>query len=104
MPLTPDKKMQQAFPYCDAPTATNVGHAVLRCINSILYKPVAVEVGIPPGSGFCFLIEHLKKQKICAKFIPHVLNNDQCFMYVFLSTTHIQCWKRETHSLITFSC
>jgi hypothetical protein len=96
--------MQQAFPYCDASeTVTNVGHGVLRCINSILSKPAAAEVGISAESGFCFPTEHLGKQKICANFILYMLRNDQRFMHVLLSTTHNQCGKRETHSWTTFS-
>jgi len=33
--------------------------------------------------------------EVCAKWIPHVLDDDQRTMCVFLSTIHVQHWRNE---------
>jgi hypothetical protein len=37
----------------------------------------------------------LGKRKLCAKWIPHVLNDNQRAMRVLLATTHLQHWSNE---------
>jgi hypothetical protein len=37
----------------------------------------------------------LGKRKVCAKWIPDVLNDNQRVMRVLLATTHLQLWRNE---------
>jgi hypothetical protein len=46
-----------------------------RC--SISHTAIATAVGISPPSVYCIPTNSLGKRKVCAKWIPHVLNDDQ---------------------------
>jgi len=54
---------------------------------------VATEVGISPASMYHILTDSLGKQRVCTEWIPHVLNDDQRAMRIFLVTTHVQHWR-----------
>jgi hypothetical protein len=62
--------------------------SVLEC------TAIATEVRISP---VVFTISSLTTEgnTVCAKWIPHVLSDDQRAMYVFLSTKHLQHWRNE---------
>jgi hypothetical protein len=62
--------------------------SVLEDTHSISCTEIATEVGISPASVYCILTISLGKRKVCAKWISHVLNNDQRAC-VFLSPTPI---------------
>jgi len=77
--------------------------SVLECTYSISCMAVATEVRISPGSVCLILINGLRKQKVCAKWIPHVLNDGQRAVRVLLATTHLQHWRNEDNAFfITF--
>jgi hypothetical protein len=46
------------------------------------------------------LINGLGKQKVCARWIPHVLNDDQRAVHVLLATTHLQHWRNEDSAFL----
>jgi hypothetical protein len=58
------------------------------------------EVGILPASVYCILTNSLGKRKVCAKWIPHVLNDNQNAMRVLLATTHLQRWRNEGNAFL----
>jgi len=72
--------------------------SVLECTYSISCTAIATEVRISPAS--VYLINSLRKQKVCAKWIPHVLNDDQRAMHV-LATTHLQHWRNEDNAFLS---
>jgi hypothetical protein len=49
-------------------------------------------VRISPASVYHILTNSLGKRKVCAKWIPHMLNDDQRAMRVLLASTHLQHW------------
>jgi len=55
--------------------------------RNISCRAITTEVGICPASVCCLLTNSLGKQRVYAKWIPHVLNNDQRAMHVLLATT-----------------
>ena len=63
---------------------------VLECTRSISRIAIATEVIISPASVYHILTNSFGKQKGCAKWIPHVLNNDQRPTHVLPATTHLQ--------------
>ena len=60
---------------------------------SISCMAIATEVGISPASVYHILTNSLGKWKVCAQWIPHVLNNDQRVMCVLLTITHLLHWR-----------
>jgi hypothetical protein len=56
-------------------------------------KGTATEVGISPQM-FTTFSSTAWENEVCAKWIPHVLNDDQTAMCV-LATTHLKHWKNE---------
>jgi uracil DNA glycosylase len=68
---------------------------VLEGTRSISCTAIATEVGISPASVYHILTNSLGKRKVCAKWIPHVLNDDQRAMRVLLATAHLQHWRNE---------
>jgi hypothetical protein len=61
---------------------------------------VAKEVGICPASVYSILTNSLGKQKVCAKWIPHVLNDHQRAMRVLVATIHLQCWRNAGNAFL----
>jgi hypothetical protein len=61
----------------------------------------AAEVSISPASVFPILINNLGKWGVCAKWIPHMLSDDQRAMHVLLVMSHLQCWKNEGSVLLS---
>jgi histone-lysine N-methyltransferase SETMAR len=53
-------------------------------------------------SSKCLLYPHqeLGELKVCAKWIPHVLNDDQRAMQVFLTIIHLQHWRNEDNAFL----
>jgi hypothetical protein len=82
--------------HCAAPTPAMDEHHVEQVKSVLEYKSdiscmaTATEVRISPASVYCNLTNILGKQKVCAKWIPHVLKDDQRAMHVLLATTHLQ--------------
>jgi transposase len=79
-------------------TATNELHVnqvkfVLEGTRSISCTAIATEVGISPASVYRILTNSLGKREVCAKWIPHGLNDDQRAMRVLLTNTHLQHWR-----------
>jgi hypothetical protein len=42
----------------------------------------------------------LGKREVCAKWIPHVLDDNERAMCVLLATTHLQHWRNEGHAFL----
>jgi histone-lysine N-methyltransferase SETMAR len=87
------------------PTATdelhvNQGNFVLEGTCSISYTAIATEVGISPASVYCILTNSLGKRKVCAKWIPHLLSDDQTAMRVLLANTHLHRWRNEGNAFL----
>jgi len=77
--------------------------SVLERTYSISCTAVATEVRISPAGVYLILISSLRMQKVCAKWIPHVPNDDQRAIRVLLATTHLQHWRNENSAFfITF--
>jgi hypothetical protein len=81
-------------------TATDERHmkqvkSVLEGTRRISCTAIATEVRISPASVYCILTNRLGKRKVCAKWIPHVLNDDKRAMRVLLANTHLQLWRNE---------
>jgi hypothetical protein len=73
---------------------------VLEGTRSISCTAIATEVGILPASVYRILTNSLGKRKLCAKWIPHVLNDHQRAMRVLLANTHLQRWKNEGNAFL----
>jgi hypothetical protein len=83
------------------------GDEVLRCPGAKWHHAPAVlvvygeewaspyQVGISPASVYHILTNSLGKRKVCAKWIPHVLNDNQRAMRLLLATTNLQHWRNE---------
>ena len=56
--------------------------SVLEHTHSITRMAVAAEVGISTTNVYCILTSSLGRRKVCAKWIPHVLNDNQTAMHV----------------------
>jgi hypothetical protein len=69
-------------------------------MRSISCTAIAAEVGISPASVYCILTNSLGKRKVCAKWIPHMLNNDRRAMHVLLANTHLQRWRNEGNAFL----
>jgi transposase len=88
-------------PRSGAPTmATDELHVnqvkfVLEGTRSTSCTAIATEVRISPASVYHILTNSLGNRKVCAKWIPHVLNDDQRAMHVLLANTHLQHWRNE---------
>ena len=67
---------------------------VLECMWSISYTTAATEARISPASVYCILTFSLGKWKVCAKWIPRMLSNDQRAMHV-LVTAYLQRFRKE---------
>jgi hypothetical protein len=74
--------------------------SVLEHTRSISRTVTASEVGISPASVYSILTNCLRKQKVCAKWTPHMLNNDQTAIHVLLATIHLQCWRNEGNAFL----
>jgi len=46
------------------------------------------------------LTNSLGKRKVCAKWIPHVLNSEQRAMRVLLASAHLQNWRNESNAFL----
>jgi hypothetical protein len=53
-----------------------------------------------PASVYRILINSFGKRKVCAQWIPHVLNDNQRAMRVLLATTHLQRWRNEGNAFL----
>jgi hypothetical protein len=53
-----------------------------------------------PASIYHILTNSLGKRTVCAKWIPHVLNDDQRAMCVPLANTHLQRWRNEGNAFL----
>ena len=62
---------------------------VLEHMHCISCMAISMEVRISPASVYHIPTSSLEKQKVCAKWIPHILNNDQRAMHVLLAATHL---------------
>ena len=69
--------------------------SVPESTSSTSCMAIATEVGISQANVYRVLINSLGKRKVCAKWIPHVRNDDQSAKLVFLAITHLQHWKYE---------
>jgi len=78
-----------------APTsATDECH--MEHMSSISCKATDMEVRI----SLAILTNSLGKQRVCAKWIPHVLNDNQRTICVVLATTHLQCCRNEGNAFL----
>jgi hypothetical protein len=73
-----------------APTSVMDEHH-MEHVHSISCKATDMEVRISLASVYCILTISLGKRRVCAKWIPHALNDDQRTIRVVLATTHLQC-------------
>jgi hypothetical protein len=73
--------------------------SVLEGMCSISCMAIATEVGISPVSVYHILPNSLGKRKVWAKWIPHVLIDDQRAVHV-LTTTHWQCSRNEGNAFL----
>jgi transposase len=88
-------------------TATDELHVnqvkfVLEGTRSISCMAIATEVRISPASVYRILTNSLGKREVCAKWIPHVLNDDQRAMRVLLTNTHLQRWRNEGNAFLDY--
>ena len=74
--------------------------SVSECTHSISRVATAKEVGISPADVYHILTNSLGKQKVCAKWIPHVLNDEPTTMHVILASTHLQNWRNEGNEFL----
>ena len=74
--------------------------SLLQDAHNISCTVIATEVRISPASVYCILTNSLGKRKVCAKWIPHMLNDDQRVIRVLLATTHLQGWRNEGGALL----
>jgi len=61
---------------------------------------IATEVAGSPARVYCIHTNSLGKQKVCAKWILHVLNSDRRAICVLLATTHLQLWRKEGSAFV----
>jgi uracil DNA glycosylase len=73
---------------------------VLEGTRSISCTAIATEVGISAASVYHILTNSLGKRKVCANWIPHMLNDDQRAMHVLLTNTHLQHWRNEGNAFL----
>jgi len=66
-------------------------------MHSISCTAATTWVRISAASFYSILIISLGKHKVCAKWIPHILKDDQRAMHVLLATIHL-CWRNEGNS------
>jgi hypothetical protein len=76
--------------------------SVLEHTHSISCTAVATEVGISPASVYSILTNSLGKLKVCAKWIPYVLNDYLRAMRV-LATIHLQCWRNAGNAFLVMA-
>jgi hypothetical protein len=74
--------------------------SVLEGMHSISCMAIAIEVRISPASVYHIFTNSLGKRKVCAKRIPHMLNDDQRAMCVLLADTHLQHWRNEGNAFL----
>jgi hypothetical protein len=74
--------------------------SVLEGTCSISCTAIVTEVGISPASVYHIPTNSLRKRKFFAKWIPHVLNDDQRAMRVLLTNTHLQRWRNEGNAFL----
>jgi hypothetical protein len=55
---------------------------------------IVTAVGISSASTYSILTNSVGKWKVCVKWIPYLLNDDQRAMRV-LATTHLRRWRKE---------
>lgn len=67
--------------------------SAFELMHYISHTAVATEVGTSPASVYRTLTNTLGKWKVCAQWIPHVLNIDQRVMRVLLVTTYLLHWR-----------
>ena len=78
--------------------------SVLEHTCSVSCMAFATEVGISPASVYHILTSSLGKQKVCAKWMPYVLNDDQKPCVFFLQPPISNTGEIKTkHSWIAFS-
>lgn len=58
-------------------------------------RQIAESVGISNGAVHSILTEDLMKRKLCAKWVPHLLTEEQKVCRVTLSSNHLQRFRRE---------
>jgi hypothetical protein len=91
-----DHEKTNYAPHSAAPTTvTDECHmeqveSVLEYMHSISCMTIATEVRTSPSSVYGIVTTSLGKLEVCARWIPHMLNNDRTAMHVFLVTTHLQ--------------
>jgi hypothetical protein len=74
--------------------------SILERTYSISCMAVATEVRISPAGVYLILMSSLRMQKVCAKWIPHVPNDDQRAIHVLIATTHLQHWRNEDSAFL----
>jgi hypothetical protein len=74
--------------------------SVLESTHSTSCMAIAMEVRISAANVYRVLISSLEKLKVCAKWIPHILNDDQSAMLVLLAITHLQRWRYEGNAFV----
>jgi len=68
--------------------------SVPESTRSISRVAIAKEVGISPADVYHILTNSLGKQKVCAKWISHVLNDEP------IASTHLQNWRNEGNAFL----
>jgi len=71
-----------------------------ECTRSISRVATATEIGISPADVYHTLTISLEKEKVCAKWIPHVLNDEPTAMHVLLSSTHLLNRRNEGNAFL----
>jgi len=61
--------------------------------GSITWTAVAADMGISTVSMFCILLKQVGRRKVCAKWIPCILNEDQQATCVMLVNVYFQWWR-----------
>ena len=69
--------------------------AMIQEDRRLTTRQIAETIGISHGSAHTILTEELGKRKVCSKFVPHLLTEEQKVVRVTLSTSHLQRHQRE---------
>jgi hypothetical protein len=105
MPLRMARKTEMMHSQCSPKIGDGKSHteqviSALERTRSISCTAIAAEAGTFTESVYCILNNSLGKGYVCAKWIPHVLNDDKRAMRVFLATTHLLRLRNEGHAFL----
>jgi len=85
---------------CSAAPTSATEECHMEQVCNISCMATDMEVRISAASVYCILTDSLGKRRVCAKWIPHVLLDDQRTIRIVLATTHLQCCRNEGNAFL----